>query len=141
VTATGTPTPSLTESGALPSGITFHDNGNGSATLSGTASVAGTFPITFTATNGIGSPATQNFTLTVNPASQAPSITSANSTTFTAGTAGSFTVTATGTPTPTLTESGSLPSGVTFHDNGNGTATLSGTASAAGTFAITFTVS
>ncbi len=37
-----------------------------------------------------GTPATQSFTLTVN---QAPAITSANSTTFTVGTAGSFTVT------------------------------------------------
>ena len=139
VTATGTPTPSLTETGALPNGITFHDNGNGAATLSGTASATGTFPITFTASNGIGAPATQSFTLTVSPANQAPSITSANGTTFTAGTAGSFTVTATGIPTPTLAESGSLPSGVTFHDNGDGTATLAGTASAAGTFPITFT--
>lgn len=139
LTATGTPTPSLTETGALPSGVTFHDNGNGTATLSGTATATGTFPITITASNGIGAPATQSFTLTVSPANQAPSITSANGTTFTAGTAGSFTVTATGTPTPTLTESGSLPSGIAFHDNGNGTATLSGTASAAGTFPITFT--
>jgi hypothetical protein len=32
-------------------------------------------------------------------------------------------------PTPTLTETGELPSGVTFKDNGNGTATLGGTPS------------
>src|SRR6185312_5949755 len=89
VTATGTPAPSLTESGSLPGGVTFHDNGNGTATLSGTASSPGTFLITISATNAVGSPATQSFTLTVNPASQAPSITSTNSTTFTAGTAGS----------------------------------------------------
>src|SRR6185437_5977432 len=355
VTTTGTPTPSLSETGALPSGITFVDNGNGTATLSGNASATGTFPITLTASNGVGTPATQNFTLTVNAANQSapiafvqmnyatpqgsnntsvnvayskaqsagdlnivvvgwndstarvssvvdsagnsyalavgptiqsstatlaiyyaqnitsagassnivtvtfntgsvspdvriaeysgiaktnaidvvaaaqgasgtsnsgsvtttnpndllvganlvqqlttgpgtgytsriitspdadiledaivtstgsysataplsggawimqmvafrgagsgvvgtsPTITSGNSTTFTAGTAGSFTVTATGTPTPSLTESGALPSGITFHDNGNGSATLSGTASVAGTFPITFT--
>jgi hypothetical protein len=30
------PTPSLTESGVLPSGVTFTDNENGTATLSGT---------------------------------------------------------------------------------------------------------
>ena len=41
--------------------------------------------------------ATQNFTLTVNPA---PAITGATSTTFTTGTAGSFTMTATGCPDP-----------------------------------------
>jgi hypothetical protein len=44
----------------------------------------------------------------------APSITSTNSTTFTVGTAGTFTVTTTGTPTPSLTETGALPSGLTF---------------------------
>ena len=80
--------------------------------------------------------ATQSFILTV---TQAPAITSANNTTFTVGTAGSFTVTATGFPTPALTESGALPSGVTFVDNGNGTATLSGIPSAAGTYPLSFT--
>ena len=61
---------------------------------------------------------------------QAPAITSANTTTFTVGTAGMFTMTATGFPTPSLGESGTLPSGVTFIDNGNGTATFSGTPAA-----------
>src|SRR5258707_296385 len=89
-----------------------------------------------TAQNGASPNATQNFTLTVN---QAPAITSGNSTTFQVGVAGSFTVTTTGTPTPSITEGGALPSGVTFHDNGNGTGTLSGTPAAAGTFNITFT--
>ena len=60
----------------------------------------------------------------------APTITSAASATFNIGTAGSFTVTTTGTPTPSLTETGSLPTGVTFTDNGNGTATLAGTPAA-----------
>ena len=46
--------------------------------------------------------------------------------TFTAGTAGSFAVTTTGFPTPALSAAGPLPSGVTFTDNGNGTATLAG---------------
>ena len=57
---------------------------------------------------------------------QAPAISSANSTTFTVNTPGSFSVTTAGTPTPSLTATGVLPSGVTFKDNGNGTATLSG---------------
>ena len=58
--------------------------------------------------------------------SVAPTITSASSTTFTVGTAGSFTVTATGTPTPTFSETGTLPSGVTFSSGG----VLSGTPAA-----------
>ena len=124
VTTDGYPTPTLTESGTLPPGVTFHSNGNGTATLSGTPTATGTYSIGLHAANGIGTNAAQSFTLTVN---QAPSITSASSSTFTVGAAGSFSVTTTGYPLPTITESGALPSGVTFTDNGNGTATLSGT--------------
>jgi hypothetical protein len=138
VTTTGTPTPSVTETGALPSGVAFVDNGNGTARLSGTpaAGAAASYAITIKAHNGVGTDANQSFTLKVN---QAPAITSANSTTFTVGTAGSFTVTTTGTPTPSVTETGALPSGVTFVNNGNGTARLSGTpaAGAAASYAIT----
>jgi hypothetical protein len=128
VTATGVPTPTITENGALPSGVTFSAT-PGTGTLSGTpaAGTGGAYPITFTASNGIGSNAVQNFTLTVN---QAPAITSANSTTFTVGAAGAFTVTTTGNPKPAVTETGALPTGVTFVDNGNGTAALAGTPAA-----------
>jgi hypothetical protein len=49
---------------------------------------------------------------------QPPAITSASNATFTAGTAGSFTVTATGSPAPTFTETGALPSGVTLSSAG-----------------------
>jgi len=79
-----------------------------------------------------------SFTISV-----APVFTSGNNTTFTVGTAGSFTATATGTPTPVLTESGALPSGVNFKDNGNGTATLSGTPAAGtgGAYTLTLTAS
>ncbi|MDE3108718.1 MAG: putative Ig domain-containing protein, partial [Acidobacteriota bacterium] len=125
VTASGVPAPALSESGALPSGVTFIDNGNGTGTLSGTpaAGTAANYSITFTANNGVGTAATQSFTLTIG---QAPAITSANATTFTAGTAGTFNVTTSGFPAPALSESGALPSGVSFKDNGNGTATVSG---------------
>ena len=69
----------------------------------------------------------------------APVITSAGATTFTVGTAGSFTVTTTGNPTAALSQTGSLPSGVTFTDNGNGTATLAGTPATGGSFPLTIT--
>jgi hypothetical protein len=69
----------------------------------------------------------------------APGITSANSTTFTAGAAGTFTVTATGTPTPTVTKTGTLPTGVTFVDNSNGSATLAGTPTTSGSYPLTIT--
>lgn len=69
-----------------------------------------------------------------------PTITSANSTTFTVGMAGSFTVTATGSPKPTLSVSGTLPSGVTFNA---ATGVLSGTPAASpnGTYNVTFKAS
>ncbi len=57
--ATGTPAPTITESGALPTGISF----SGGA-LSGTPTQTGTFPITFTATSGALS-TNQTFVLTV----------------------------------------------------------------------------
>ena len=83
----------MTQSGALPSGVTF----NGGV-LSGTPATGtgGTYTITLTATNTIGT-ANQTFTLTVN---QAPAITSANSATFAVGSAGNFVVTASGFPAP-----------------------------------------
>jgi hypothetical protein len=138
VNTTGYPAPSLSETGALPGGVTFVDNHNGTGTLSGTATASGVYSVTFTASNGVGSQATQTFTLTVN---QAPAITSVSNATFTAGTAGSFTVNTTGYPTPSLSETGSLPGGVTFVDNHNGTGTLSGTATASGVYSISLTAS
>ena len=70
VRATGRPTPSIAESGQLPVGLTFTDNGNGTATISGTSVTGGvgSHPITFTASNGVSPDATQSFTLKVNPA-------------------------------------------------------------------------
>jgi hypothetical protein len=142
ITTTASPTvTSISRTGALPTGVTFTDNGNGTATLAGTpaAGTGGTYPLTLTAANGVGTNAVQTFTLTVR---QAPAITSASATTFVVGAAGSFTVTTTGVPTPAITRGGvALPAGVTFVDNGNGTATLSGTPAAgtAGTYALTFT--
>lgn len=67
VTTAGTPTPSLSESGALPAGVSFTDNGDGTATFSGTpaAGAGGSYPITITAANGVSPEATQSFTLTV----------------------------------------------------------------------------
>jgi hypothetical protein len=136
VSTSGYPTPSINETGALPGGVTFVDNHSGNGKLSGTPTATGVFNISFTAQNGVGSPATQAFTLTVG---QAPAITSANNTTLIVNKAGSFTVTTTGYPTSSITEKGTLPKGVKFVDNLNGTGTLNGTPTAKGTFSISFT--
>jgi hypothetical protein len=133
ITTTGFPTPALSDANfngctvsTLPSGVTVQDNGNGTATLAGTpaSGTGGAYTLCINASNGVAPSATQRFTLTVD---QKPAITSAGSTTFTVGTAGTFTVTASGFPAPTLTESGALPSGVTFN---TATGVLSGTPAA-----------
>ena len=69
VTTMGTPTASISETGALPSGVTFTDNSNGTATLAGTpaSGTTGTYSLTVTASNGVAPDATQTFTLTVLP--------------------------------------------------------------------------
>jgi len=139
ITTTGAPVPALTETGALPAGITFTDNGNGTATIAGTsaAGTGGSYPLTITATNPTGA-ATQTFTLTN---AQAPSITSASTATFSTGVAGTYKVTTTGYPAATITETGTLPGGLTFTAAGDGTATIAGTPAAgtAGSYPVTIT--
>ena len=93
ITATGSPVPSITESGALASGVTF-SGGNGTATLSGTPTSTGTYPITVTASNAAGT-ATQDLTVTVGPGA-APSASSGSSPTGPGAPAQ-----AAGVPTPT----------------------------------------
>ena len=111
---------------------------------------AGSCTITFTA------PGTTNFTAayagdtsfagstsgtashTVN---QAPAFTSVDGATFTVGIAGAFTITVNGFPTPAISATGALPGGVSFTDNGDGTASLAGTpaADSAGAYPLTLT--
>ena len=141
ITTTGFPAPALSDSGTLPSGLKFVDHGDGTATLEGTpgAGTGGMYHVMILANNGVGGGTSQSLSFTVNPAPESAMITSAASTTFAAGAAGTFLVTATGVSTPVISESGTLPPGVKFVDNGNGTATLAGApaASAAGTYQIT----
>ncbi len=104
-----------------------------------TLSGASTAEPTFTAPTG---PATLGFSLVVDNGTEEsspdsvtvevegiePSFTSAASTSFTTGVAGSFTVTTAGSPTAAIAKTaGSLPTGVSLVDQGNGTAKLSGT--------------
>ena len=141
VTTTGYPIPSINEQGALPNGVTFVDNGDGTGTLSGTATQSNNFPIVFTASNGVAPTAIQLFMLSIQTNNVAPQITSANNATYLINTSFNFTVTTTGNPIPGISESGPLPNGVTFVNNGDGTGTLSGTATNSGTFPISFTAS
>ncbi len=132
ITTTGYPAPAITEQGTLPAGLSFADQGNGTATISGTPSGPGSYPVTISASNASGSTATLVVTITVS-ASAAPAITSGSVADFTLNQAGAVAITATGSPTPAITETGALPAGLSFADNGNGTALLSGTPTATGT--------
>jgi hypothetical protein len=132
-----TPTITWATPAAIPYGTAL------SATeLSATASAPGTFvyspaagtvlsageqtlSVTFTPTDMTNyGAATAMTTLVVR---QVPEISSVATTTFTVGTADTFTVVASGYPTPTLTAIGKLPAGVTFDGT---TGVLSGTPAA-----------
>ncbi len=64
VTASGNPTPSLSLTGTLPSGLSFNPI---TGVLAGTPAVGsgGTYLLTFTASNGVLPDASQGFTLEV----------------------------------------------------------------------------
>ena len=136
VKATGAPTPAMSEAGALPQGLTWTDNGNGTATLAGTPGVnqGGVYDLSFVAASSNGK-ATQAFTLTV---AQAPAVTSRRSAKAVGGHAFSFTFKSTGFPVATITRSGSVR-GMTFTTKSNGTATLSGKLTKAGTYKLAIT--
>jgi hypothetical protein len=153
VTTTGTLVPSIKEKGKLPKDLTLTDNDNGTASLAGTpgATTGGAYPrlsegvheITIVATFGSGTTKqvlTQAFTLTVD---QAPMITSRATKKARVGVSFSFAVKTRGYPTATIDESGVLPPGVTFTNNGNGTAILAGMPGdgSAGTYPITISAS
>jgi hypothetical protein len=141
----GYPAPSITTSSTLPGGVTLVDNGNGTATLSGTpdATAGGVYTLTIVATNGVGvgSPVDQTFTLTVY---QAATVSLPSTVNVTPGVAMTpVAVDYAGYPAPTLKAAG-LPKGLTMVNNGNGTATISGTPSvkdAAGSDTVTVTAS
>jgi len=138
ITTSGSPTPRLSESGALPAGVTFTDDGNGTATVSGTPGPgsAGRYEIQVTAANGVAPDATQDVAIRVtgpgSPRTRAGggtvpgSFTSAATASATRGSPFTFEIAASGSPPPRIKVVGRLPRGITFHDNRNGTASLSG---------------
>ncbi len=108
----------------LPNGLTFNDAKNGKATITGTPKVAaGSYPVYLTAVDA-GGTGEQVLNLDL------LAFTSKAAATFTAGKSNKFTVSAVGgspgEPVRFALISGAAPPGLTFVDNGNGTATLSG---------------
>jgi len=93
--------------------------------------------LAFQATNGVTPDATQTFSLIVR--STPPAFTSANTATFSAGTGGTFTVSASGHPVPVLSETGTPPTGVSLGASSGGVATLTvGASTPAGTYSLAF---
>lgn len=129
--STAFPAATYSTSSPLPAGVTLSPTG----LLAGSPAIAGSFPLVVTATNAAGS-ATQNFTLFVN---QAPTFTSATSTSFVVNQAGTFNVTATGTPAAMSysVSAGAPPAGVTLSSSG----VLSGTATVVGSYQFTIKAS
>ena len=125
ITATGSPAPTITESGALPAWLKFKGGTAGKkATLTGTAPAdsGGAYSFTVEASNGVSPPVYQSFTVNV------LQITSGTTASATANQPFTFDVTTSDTPAnPTLTATG-LPAGLTFMDNGNGTGVINGPA-------------
>jgi hypothetical protein len=139
VTTSGIPTPNLKIKGRLAKGLSFVDNHNGTGEVLGTVipGKGGVYVRSIEATFGKGTTktvVTQTFTLTVN---QTPVITTPETKSIKIGHHFVFHVKTQAYPVPTITETGSLPTGVTFADNGDGTATLSGTPRQSGTFSFT----
>jgi hypothetical protein len=125
-TTTGSPQPSLAATG-LPAGVVFHDNGDGTGTLSGTpaAHTGGSYTVAVTATNEAGA-GTKSVTLEVN---EAPELTGPSAATYTVGQPGGpdeFHAVH-GHPDPTLSTDSALPGGVTFTAEDGGKGHLAGT--------------
>jgi len=114
------PAATVTETGALPAGVTMSSSGVFSGTPA--AGTVGTYPITVTASNGVSPDSTISLTIDVDIA---PAITSPATATFQTGVHGSFTVQATGTPAPTVSAV-DYPSWLTFTP-GSASGVLSGT--------------
>ncbi len=90
ISTSGIPDPAISVTGGMPAGLTLTDNHDGTARLHGTPTVpAGSYSIGLSAVNAAGTtPGTFTLQLTTSPA-----FTSADQTTFSAGTPGSFAVT------------------------------------------------
>ncbi len=131
VITSGSPPPRIAKAGQLPPGVTFTPHTGGTAIISGTprGDAAGLYTVTLTAKNRSGT-ATQAFTLTVN---RAPALKNIRTIRTKVGATVKRLITAKGYPAPALTESGSLPNGLAFTDNGNGTAAIIGTPATAST--------
>ena len=121
--------------GALPGGLTLNAS---SGALNGTPTAAGTFNGAVTCSNGIGTDATQAFSIVIASALQAPTITSGAPANALLGAAYSHSFQASGNPatfTWTVT-AGSIPAGLSLNASSG---VLGGVPTASGAFSFTVT--
>ena len=142
IAATGFPNAKFSVVGTLPAGVDLVTNSDDTATLEGTptSKAGGTYTFTIYAEDGTGTPASQDFTLTVD---QAPKFTGPKNATFVVGADNAITLGTVGFPTPTITDSDTLPDWLSVTDNGDGTVTISGTpdTGSEGTYSLHLTAS
>ena len=142
----GKPPYSWTSAGALPPGLTLNTT---QATISGTPTSPGTFPFTLTVHDGTTASQSQNFSITISPASTS-GLTITN-TSFPAGVLGQpyqQLLTSSGgcvtpfSPSPAFRVSGgALPEGLSVHTNSDSSRSITGTPLSSGVFNFSLTVS
>jgi hypothetical protein len=130
IRATNNPT-TYTVTGALPPGVT-QGNGSNRNIISGTPTVAGTYSVTITVSNGGGTCNSTSATLVITICPDAPSITSSLTATATVG--NSFTYQVTADNSPISFDATDLPGGLTL---GPIPGLISGTPTGAGVFPVT----
>jgi hypothetical protein len=123
----------ITLTSPLPGWLTFTDNGDGTATLTGTPrnGDVGSYTIELLVTDSVGNTATQSFTVTVHNVNDAPYFTSTPVKTAAENTPYTYNITATDPDLihgdELLITGTTIPDWLSLVDHGNGTATLSGT--------------
>jgi len=123
IEADGDPVPTIGVD-RLPPGLRLSAQGDGVATIEGTPlGPVGIMTVEVIAANAAGS-STASITVAVQ---QAPAFVDRGPLIFTAGRFGSGLVQTVGFPAPGVGAEGDLPRGLDFVDNGDGTATISGT--------------
>jgi hypothetical protein len=132
ITGTGFPAPTLDAPAASrPAWLSFDAS---TSTLSGKPTAQGTFNVGLSAVNGAGSD-TKTLVITVGDSLYMPSITSPLSATAKVGSAFNYAITARGNPTNFTYKVSGLPAGLTLSG-----ATIGGTPTASGNFAVSITV-
>jgi hypothetical protein len=123
IEADGDPVPAIGVD-RLPAGLRLTSHADGSATIEGTATgPVGDMTVEVTARNAAGA-SYEQLTVTIQ---QPPGFTSRGPVTFVAGELTTEVIRTVGFPAAGIGLEGELPAGLTFTDNGDGTASISGT--------------